>query len=272
MAQRFNVSALFGVMLLILVLPAVAEEQPAVLTVFRVLVGKPGAVAAPTAQVLDFPGPFVMLGRSAEEDARDVLQLMDKLKENYRLTEVEIAGTSVMPMKMSGEAAIAVPGDTVKLSVTLVAFDESTAAYSVTLSKEGEKPSTSKVAITRGERGLIGTRDGARAPYLFLTIEPLPSSRTHDVSPAVYPRLVTRVNPVYPDDARKTRVAGVVVLECTIDAEGIVRDLRPVRAEPMGLTEAAIKAVSQWQYKPARDANGKAIATPLTLTISFSLE
>ena len=55
--------------------------------------------------------------------------------------------------------------------------------------------------------------------------------------------LVTRIQPEYPSDAKKAKIEGVVVLECTIDADGAVRDLKPVRSEPMGLTEAAIKAV-----------------------------
>ena len=271
-AKRIAMSVMFGAALPMLGLPAAADEQAAVLTVFRVLVGKPGAVAAPTTQVLDFPGPLVMLGRSGEQEARDVLQLIDKLKENYRLAEVTIAGTSVVPMmKTNGETAIAVPGETVQASVTLLALDESKALYGVRLTKVGEKPSSSKVLIARGERGVVGTRDGEQAPYLFITIEPLVSSQRREASPAVYPELITRIQPEYPSDAKKAKIEGVVVLEGTIDTTGAVRDLKPVRSEAMGLTEAAIKAVAQWRYKPAQDVNGKAIPTSCTLTIRFAL-
>jgi TonB family protein len=270
-AKRIAMSVMFGAALPMLGLPAAADEQPAVLTVFRVLVGKPGAVAAPTTQVLDFPGPLVMLGRSGEQEARDVLQLIDKLKENYRLAEVTIAGTSVVPMKMNGETAIAVPGETVQASVTLLALDESKALYGVRLTKVGEKPSSSKVLIARGERGVVGTRDGEQAPYLFITIEPLVSPQKDETLPAVYPELVTRIQPEYPSDAKKAKIEGVVVLEGTIDATGAVRGLKAVRSEPMGLTEAAIEAVSQWRYKPAQDAAGHAIATQTTVTIRFAL-
>lgn len=270
-AKRTAMSVLFCAALPMLGLPAAADEQPAVLTVFRVLVGKPGAVAAPTTQVLDVPGPFVMLGRSGEQEARDVLQLMDKLKESYRLAEVTIAGTSLVPMKTNEEAPVAVPGDVVQAGVTLLAFDDGKALYGVRLAKAGEKPSSSKVLIARGERGVVGTRDGEQAPYLFITIEPLAPLQSHEASPAVYPTLVTRIQPEYPSDAKKAKIEGVVVLECTIDADGAVRDLKPVRSEPMGLTEAAIKAASQWRYTPARDAKGKAIPVPWTLTIRFAL-
>jgi TonB family protein len=193
------------------------------------------------------------------------------LKENYRLAEVTIAGTSVVPMKMNGETAIAVPGETVQASVTLLALDESKALYGVRLTKVGEKPSSSKVLIARGEHGVVGTRDGEQAPYLFITIEPLVSLQKDETSPAVYPELVTRIQPEYPSDAKKAKIEGVVVLEGTIDATGAVRGLKAVRSEPMGLTEAAIEALSQWRYKPAQDAAGHAIATQTTVTIRFAL-
>lgn len=270
-ATRIVMSVVLGAALSMSTVGAAADDQPAVLTVFRVLVGKPAAVAAPTTQVLDFPGPLVLLGRSGEQEARDVLQLMDKLKESYRLAEVTIAGTSVVPMKTAEETSVAVPGEAVQATVTLLAFDESKALYGVRLAKAGEKPSSSKVLIARGERGVVGTRDGEQAPYLFITVEPLLLSEKHGAAPAVYPELVTRVRPEYPSDAKKAKIEGVVVLEGTIDATGAVRDLKAVRSEPMGLTEAAIKAVSQWRYKPARDAAGHAIASQTTVTVRFAL-
>jgi TonB family protein len=270
-ATRIAVSVALGAAFAMPAVAAAADEQPAVVTVFRVLVGKPAAAAAATTQVLDVPGPFVMLGRSGEQEARDVLQLIDKLKESYRLAEVTIAGTSVVPMQRAGETDVAVPGGAVQAVVTLLAFDESKALYGVRLAKAGEKPSTSKVLIARGERGVVGTRDGDQAPYLFITVEPLPSMPKQEASAVVYPKLVTRVLPEYPSDARKARVEGVVVLEGTIDTAGAVRDLEPLRSEPMGLTEAAIKAVSQWRYAPARDATGKAIAVSWIMTVRFAL-
>ena len=270
-ARRIAMLVMFGAALSMLGVAAAADDQPAVLTVFRVLVGKPGAVAAPTTQVLDFPGPLVLLGRSGEQEARDVLQLMDKLKESYRLAEVTIAGTSVVSLQTGGDTEVAVPGGAVEAGVTLLAFDECTDLYGGRLAKAGEKPSTSKVLIVRGERGVVGTRDGEQAPYLFITIEPLVSSQQREASPAVYPKLVTQVRPEYPDDARKAKIEGVVVLEGTIDTTGAVRDLKVVRSEPMGLTEAAIDAVAQWRYEPARDAAGHAIATQTTFTVRFAL-
>lgn len=83
---------------------------------------------------------------------------------------------------------------------------------------------------------------------------------------------VQRVQPVYPPDAWKAGIDGVVVLEARIGIDGQVHDLKALRSEPMGLTEAAIEAVKQWRYKPASDANGKPLDVFLTVTISFALD
>jgi outer membrane biosynthesis protein TonB len=40
----------------------------------------------------------------------------------------------------------------------------------------------------------------------------------------------------------------------------------------MGLTEAAIEAVDQWRYEPAKDASGRPVDAVLTVTISFLLD
>jgi TonB family protein len=276
-----------GLLLLVMVsivacpLAAMAGEKEGVFTVFRVLVGQPQSGEGGQAHVLAVPGPFVFLGKSPEQDAKDVLQVMDRLKASYGLAQVSIAGTSAVmmtpqkevPVAVPGtkEAAVSVPGSDIRVGVTLLDSDATKAAYAVTLTRTGEPSSQSKVVVIRGERGLIGTRDGAAAPYVFLTIEPL-AYPAHDGKPLpVIPKLVDKVNPVYPEDARKARVAGVVILEATVGADGTVTAVKPVRSEPMGLTEAALAAVRQWRYEPARDAAGKAVETTLLVTINFLL-
>ena len=61
--------------------------------------------------------------------------------------------------------------------------------------------------------------------------------------------LLSKVNPVYPDEARRNRIQGVVLLQATIDQEGMISDLQP-ESGPPELVPAAIDAVKQWRYKP----------------------
>jgi TonB family protein len=251
---------------------AIAEEPAGVFTLFRVLVGQPSASEGGAADVLVIPGPYVFVGRSAEQDARDVLQLIDSLKTSYGLADVTLSGTSFEQLSPRKEVEVPVPGAGLRVGVTLLDFDATKAAYAVKLTKAGEPSSEAKVVVMRNERGLIGTRDGPEAPYVFLAIEPLSYPQRKVQAPAVMPKLIHRVRPVYPEQARKARIDGVVLLEATIGTDGTVQGLKPFRSEPMGLTEAAMEAVRQWRYEPARDAAGNPVDAKMTVTVSFMLD
>ena len=83
------------------------------------------------------------------------------------------------------------------------------------------------------------------------------------------PRKTRHVNPVYPEAARKARVQGVVILECTISPQGRIASVKTLRGVPL-LSEAAIEAVRQWEYEPTR-LNGVPVPVILTVTVNFKL-
>lgn len=85
------------------------------------------------------------------------------------------------------------------------------------------------------------------------------------------PELLDRVDPPYPEAARKGRIQGVVVLEAVITATGAVEEVRIVRS-PSPLFDAAVEAaVRRWRYRPAT-LNGRAVPVLLTVTVRFGLE
>lgn len=85
------------------------------------------------------------------------------------------------------------------------------------------------------------------------------------------PKKLFEVKPVYPEIARKARIEGVVILECTIDKGGNVKNIKVLRGLPMGLTEAAVNAVKQWRYEPST-LNGKPVEVLMTVTVTFRLQ
>jgi len=72
---------------------------------------------------------------------------------------------------------------------------------------------------------------------------------TEDLEFSGEPLLTRRVEPVYPELAKRARIQGVVILEVHIDEQGIVTDIELIRGHPL-LTQAAIDAVRQWKYVP----------------------
>jgi protein TonB len=83
------------------------------------------------------------------------------------------------------------------------------------------------------------------------------------------PTQTRKVNPVYPAIAQSARVQGVVILEAVIDEQGRVASARVLRSIPL-LDQAAIDAVSQWEYTPTL-LNGAPTSIIMTVTVQFAL-
>ena len=105
------------------------------------------------------------------------------------------------------------------------------------------------------------------------TTEPRPPLPTPEVVPVGGkirpPRLLQRVEPVYPRLAVAAHVEGDVVLTAIIDTDGRVRQLAVKGGHP-SLAPAAREAVAQWLYEPTI-LNGQPIAVQLDVTVKFRL-
>jgi TonB family protein len=82
--------------------------------------------------------------------------------------------------------------------------------------------------------------------------------------------LVQRVPPVYPANALKSQVQGEVLVNATIDKDGIPKNLKVIRGDQR-LVAAALAAIGQWHYRPATLA-GEPIETQIEITIDFNLK
>jgi TonB family protein len=82
-------------------------------------------------------------------------------------------------------------------------------------------------------------------------------------------KLIRRVEPVYPELAKKARVQGKVTLKISVDEEGNVADVSVIEGHPL-LDEAAINAVRQWKYSPTF-LNGKPVSVMATVSVEFNL-
>ncbi len=83
------------------------------------------------------------------------------------------------------------------------------------------------------------------------------------------PVLVTRVDPQYPEAARRLRVGGDVVLRVVVEANGSIGRIETVAPAPFGMTEAAVDAVRKWTYRPAR-VSGQPVAVWKVIRVKFS--
>jgi len=97
----------------------------------------------------------------------------------------------------------------------------------------------------------------------------IPEGTMHVASQIVKQSLLKQVNPVYPPEAKAARMQSQVVLEVLIGTNGLVEAIGLLSGPPL-LTQAAIDAVSQWEYKPFL-LNGQPTRVVTTVEINFAL-
>lgn len=127
-------------------------------------------------------------------------------------------------------------------------------------------------------RGVVGAIPGGPPPSEPSTLAGILSSGPPHVRVADPTRLrvaqgvmrsslVTKVNPIYPPEAKRQRIDGAVLLQINIDKNGNVSEVEPISGHPL-LIRAAIDAVKQWKYKPYL-LNNTPIEVETTVLIKF---
>jgi TonB family protein len=76
-------------------------------------------------------------------------------------------------------------------------------------------------------------------------------------------RLVTRIEPEYPDALKRLYIGGVVRLEVLVAPNGVVKSTKLLGGSPI-LGQSTMKAVKQWRYAPA--------AAEQTLTVKLEFD
>lgn len=95
----------------------------------------------------------------------------------------------------------------------------------------------------------------------------IPYAGTCGVSdPEILPESMVR--PEYPRRARRKMIEGRVVLKAVVSKEGGVIEVTLRRSPDEQLTEAAIAAVEQWRYRPARKG-GEPVDAYFTIVVDF---
>jgi len=85
-------------------------------------------------------------------------------------------------------------------------------------------------------------------------------------------KLVSRVQPVYPESAKAAGVQGTVVLHAVIGMDGKPLSLRVMNSQiDPDLARSAVEAVSQWRYTPTL-LNGQPIEIDTTIQVNYTLQ
>ena len=175
------------------------------------------------------------------------------------LERVKTKLTRTAPHSCSSTAAPSEP------AVILVS-DHPSAIYGkrvdTTTKSEDAKPGSPQLAKNDFPGELIGKGSGTG-------VKPGPGNG-RVVSVLSEAQLVTRVEPTYPKIAIAAGIQGQVKLHAIIARNGKVTSLNVISGHPL-LVQAALDAVSQWQYRPYY-LNGEAVEVETFITVNFKRE
>jgi TonB family protein len=85
------------------------------------------------------------------------------------------------------------------------------------------------------------------------------------------PKVLQKVNPEFPEEAKKAGKTGMVVAEILITETGAVEEVKILKSADKVFEQPVIDAVKQWKYEPPMK-NGKAVRGRYTVTVSFKLD
>jgi TonB family protein len=132
---------------------------------------------------------------------------------------------------------------------------------------------TANLEVTEGASVIATSTKPFDAPMAIPPVPPPPpraDARRIDAT-MTPPKLVSHVDAIYPEAAKKSGIAGMVILELIINEDGSVSDVRVIKPLPLGLDQAAVEAVRQFRFEPATLA-GKPIPVIFNITMNFKPE
>jgi len=84
------------------------------------------------------------------------------------------------------------------------------------------------------------------------------------------PRLLSKVEPAYSEEARLAKYQGTVVVAVDIGTDGLAQNMRMIRGLGLGLDEQALKAIAQWKFQPGAKY-GEPVPVQATIEVNFRL-
>jgi TonB family protein len=80
-------------------------------------------------------------------------------------------------------------------------------------------------------------------------------------------KIISRVDPAYPEDAKRQGVQGTVNLHVVTGRDGAVQKVEPINGSPL-LTKAAISAIREWRYAKTL-LDGQPVETEQDVVVNF---
>jgi periplasmic protein TonB len=93
---------------------------------------------------------------------------------------------------------------------------------------------------------------------------------TKPQTPRIVPIPIKQPLPEYPVAMRESKVQGDVLVSITVGADGVLTNIKILKASLKEFSEPVLEAIKQWRFSPAKE-DGKSVAMTLEYRITFAL-
>jgi len=98
-----------------------------------------------------------------------------------------------------------------------------------------------------------------------------PAERVYRIGNGVSaPRVASKKEPEYSQEARRARVEGTVALSLVVDKDGMAKNITVAKRLGFGLDEKAVEAVEEWRFVPGQK-DGNPVPVLATIQVNFRL-
>jgi TonB family protein len=136
--------------------------------------------------------------------------------------------------------------------------------YGFFLTRQGR---AEEAGAIRDQAAAVRKEQGAKAVTIRQT-------SGHDVfrmgNGVTAPAVISKIEPEYTEEARLAKYQGTVVVSTEIGPAGVAQSMKVIRGLGLGLDEQAVKAISQWKFKPGTK-DGQPVAVTATIEMNFRL-
>lgn len=204
----------------------------------------------------------------------------DTLKRVFNLKDVKLItyGNLLIEGKTNGKSSRLFVLNQKNIIIQLILLSRQKSRFNLNV-VEADKKSTplleTKIIIPQNKTAVIGFEDSEKNIYFISFFRTGPGGTRKKQQPLskTYKRpiLVEKINPAYPEEAKKQGIQGLEIIQAQIDSSGNIINLKPLSSTHPVLTQSAMGAIKQWKYTPGT-VSGLPTTVPLTVVVNFILD
>lgn len=197
---------------------------------------------------------------------------LPRLQPTEQLSGAVANANSQLIEKSQPQRAVSQPAspeqeETPKPSPVNAASNAPADAPTADLKEKEDSPAPKKQPVTAAQ--MAGEVSILTDPYPSLRADGRGSQKQKHGARLELGHLLSRVVPVYPEEAKRQGIQGTVKLHAVVDRYGSVKSMQPVSG-PAILGAAVVNAVRQWQYTETKLA-GQPVETEVDIAVVFRI-